>query len=739
MLGRQQPSNASLLPAVLSTLPSAAASHAWWPRRWVLLLLLVLGGLLLIVPYVPDLQALTRSEQIFPVWLHTVAELAAVLMSGLVFVAAWAARGRERSRNLLLLGCGFLAVALFDTAHLLSYKGMPDFFTPASPHKAIVFWLFARFSAALVLLAVALWPQPAPQAPRQRLALLAGALALVGTGLALQLGWPELLPPTFVDGQGLTPVKIALEYLIVALLLLAAMVLVRQTVRGDYSSADLALAALISVLSELCFTLYANVNDLYSLLGHAYKVIAYFFIYRAVFLVAVREPYRRLADEIVERQQAQQRLAHLAHHDPLTGLPNRALLQDRMQQAIAESQRNGQTVAVLLLDLDQFKTVNDSLGHDAGDQLLKQIAQRLREGLRETDTVGRLGGDEFLILLKGLGERAAIEQRVAALQARLMAPLAVAGTELRISASFGIALYPEHGRDLETLQRQSDTAMYRAKASGRQRWCFYDPSMAAEVQDRMTLHSGLATALERGEFELHYQPQIELASGRMVGAEALLRWRRADGSLMPPAQFIPVAEESGLIVGIGAWVLREACRQAARWPAVDGRLPWVAVNLSALQFRDGDLEQVVVEALQDSGLAPQRLELELTESILISDPATVLERVRRLKAMGLILSIDDFGTGYSSLSYLTQFPVDRLKIDRGFVQQLGSCGQNHTIVEAIVGLARNLGLSCVAEGVETETAAEQLRGLGCAYAQGYLFARPLTLAQLADYQQHPPR
>lgn len=737
MLARTRTACRRYLSIALATAPDTAAARAWWPRRWALLLLAVLGGLLLVVPHVPGLLALTRSEQVFPVWLHTVAELAAVLVSGLVFVAAWAARDRERSRNLLLLGCGFLVVALFDTAHLLSYKGMPDFFTPASPHKAIVFWLLARSSAALVLLTVALWPQTLPQSARQRQAMLAGALVLAGAGFALQLGWPELLPPTFVAGQGLTPLKIGIEYLIVALLLLAALALVRQTVRGDYNSADLALAALISVLSELCFTLYANVNDLYSLLGHVYKVIAYFFIYRAVFLVAVREPYRRLADEIIERQQAQQRLAHLAHHDPLTGLPNRALLQDRMQQAIAESQREGQMVAVLLLDLDQFKTVNDSLGHDAGDQLLKQVAQRLREGLRETDTVGRLGGDEFLILMKGLGERAAIEQRIATLQARLMAPLAVAGSELRISASFGIALYPEHGRDLETLQRLSDAAMYRAKAGGRQRWCFYDPSMAAELQGRMVLHSGLSTALERGELELHYQPQIELASGRMVGAEALLRWRRADGSLMPPAQFIPVAEESGLIIGIGAWVLREACREAAGWPAVDGRLPWVAVNLSALQFRDGDLEQVVAEALSDSGLAAERLDLELTESILISDPGVVLERVRRLKARGVSLSIDDFGTGFSSLSYLSRFPVDRLKIDRGFVQQLGGCDQNHTIVDAIVGLARNLGISCVAEGVETETAAAALQRLGCAYAQGYLYARPLTPAQLADYQRQP--
>lgn len=599
--------------------------------------------------------------------------------------------------------------------------------------KAIAFWLCARYCAATVLLLVALQPHSPVLQRMQRRGLLVAALGLVLLGYTSLLAWPDVWPPLFVTGEGLTEVKIVAEYGIVALLAVAAWALVHQTARGHYSSADLALAALITILSELCFTLYANVNDIYSLLGHLYKILAYYFIYRAVFLVTVREPYQRLSEEMAERLRVEQRLEFLAYHDPLTGLPNRALLQDRMQQAIDEAKREQLGVAVLLLDLDQFKTINDSMGHDAGDQLLRASAQRLRAALRESDTVGRLGGDEFLILLKGIHDHTCIERRLQALQQALAAPLPVDGAELRVSASFGVALYPDHGTALGSLQRHADTAMYRAKADGRNCWRFYDPSMQDDVQDRLRLQSGLAVALERGEFELHFQPQIELASGRLVGAEALLRWRLPDGRLMPPAQFIPVAEESGLIVRIGEWALREACRQARRWPEIEGRAPWVAVNLSALQFGENGLEALVRSALSDSGLPPQRLDLELTESILISDPARVLATVTRLKQLGVALSIDDFGTGYSSLSYLTRFPVDRLKIDRSFLQDLGQRGRNQLIVEAIIGLARNLGLDCVAEGVETETAAELLRHLGGSHAQGYHFARPMSAEEMLAF------
>jgi len=694
--------------------------------RWIMALAL----LLLAAGWLPVTGNELLASRIFPTWLHTVCELAAVLVSLLVFASVWTASFHDRQHHTVLLGAGFMGVGLLDLAHLLSYKGMPDFITPAEPQKAIVFWLCARYLASLVLLTLALQPHARTTSRADRALMLALSLGFVLACLGLALWAPELWPRFFIEGQGLTKLKIVAEYGLILLLVPTALLLLRRGARARFNSADLASAAIISILSELCFTLYANVNDLYSLLGHLYKIAAYYFIFRAVFVVSVREPYRRLSEEIDEHRRTEQRLEYLAHHDPLTGLPNRVLLHDRIEQAMAQARRDGGKFAVVLMDLDQFKNVNDSLGHGAGDALLLAVAQRLRASLRETDTICRLGGDEFLLLFHDLREREAVLPILASLQAQLSTPVAVEGNEMRVSASFGVTFYPDDGRDLETLQRQADTAMYRAKDSGRNTFQFFDPSMHAQGMERMQLQHGLAKALEQGEFELHYQTQVELATGRRVGAEALLRWRRADGKLMPPAEFIPVAEQTGLIVPIGAWVLHEACRQAALWQNERQGRPRIAVNLSALQFRQGDIEATVQSALQASGLPPSQLELELTESILIGDPASVLATVTRLKAMGVKLAIDDFGTGYSSLAYLSRFPIDKLKIDRSFLHQLDDASQGAVIVEAIIGLARSLGLRTIAEGVETEAVAARLLQLGCQEAQGYYFARPVPASEL---------
>ena len=700
--------------------------------RGPLVLVTALSLLLLLLVLVPR-DWLPTAAHVFPVWLHALSELAAVMVSLLVFIAAWTAQGRERTLSASLLGAGFLAVGLLDLAHLMSYKGMPEMVTESSPQKAIVFWLCARYVSAGVLLAVAVMPLARPVAPAERRVLFVGTLGLSAAFVFLGLFVPEAWPQFFIEGKGLTQVKVVAEYGIVALLLTAAWLLVRQTVQARFSSADLALAAVISVLSELCFTLYANVNDMYQLVGHAYKVLAYAYLYRAIFLEAVRQPYLRLSEEINERRLAERNLEYLAYHDSLTGLPNRALLRDRVDQAVADARRSGKSTAVVLLDLDQFKNINDSLGHGAGDELLREVAARLSGALRATDTVGRLGGDEFVVVLREVDGQGGALRSLAALQRALGEPFVLSGTSMHVSASFGVALAPEHGSDMETLLGRADAAMYRAKGAGRNTYRFFDRGMQDDVMHRMDLQSGLAGALQRGEFELHFQPVIELSSGLMVGAEALLRWRRADGSLVPPALFIPVAEESGLIVPISEWVIREACAQAMRWPVIEGRQPFVGVNLSALQFRQGHIESVVQAALASSGLAPRRLNLELTESILISDPASVLETVTRLKAQGVSLSLDDFGTGFSSLSYLTQFPVDRLKIDKSFLIAFDKDRNATLIVEAIIALAASLDLQVVAEGVETQSVAERLGALGCGYAQGYYYARPMAAGAILDY------
>ena len=439
--------------------------------------------------------------------------------------------------------------------------------------------------------------------------------------------------------------------------------------------------------------------------------------------------------DISERKAAEERARYLAYHDTLTGLPNRSLAEDRLHLAVSAAEREGTKTALLVVDLDRFKTVNDSLGHSVGDRLLIEVAKRIKGCLRDTDTVCRQGGDEFLVLLPDLGEADACIAVLAKLAEKLAMPFDIEGVELSTTVSVGIAVYPDDGSDLETLLKKADTAMYRAKEAGRNTYRFFNEGMNDEAVERLAMHSDLRRALDAGQFELHYQPQIEIASGVLVGAEALLRWNHPDAGLIPPGRFIPLAEETGLIVPIGEWVLREACREAVQWQR-DG-LPdlVVAVNLSALQFKHGDIAHTVTRALEASGLDPALLELELTESILIQDTETVLATVMHLKHMGVKLSIDDFGTGYSSLAYLKTFRVDKLKIDRSFICDLDSDPENAAIVRAVVHMARSLGLRTIAEGVESQQALDHLRLYRCDEAQGYLLSRPLPAAEFVAYQR----
>ncbi|WP_341892101.1 EAL domain-containing protein [Variovorax sp. YR752] len=720
------------VPAAAATLRPPSTLPAW--------LIAALTLLVLVVWLLPPLDFLKQGHTLFPVWAHTVAELVAVAVALLVFALCWHTDAGDRSGNALVIGCGFLAVGLIDIAHLLSYRGMPDFVTPAHTEKAINFWLVARLIAALTLLAVAWRDWPPLRTRRARYGLLAAALLLPALVVWLQLGHPALWPRTFEDDRGLTAFKIGAEYGLIALMGVAAIGFQRRVAGGRrYDALDLRTAALITILGELCFTLYSNVNDVFQLLGHAYKIVAYLYIYRAVFVVGVREPYERLRVEIGERRDAERRVEFLAFHDPLTELPNRVLARDRVERAIAAAHRRGGIAALLYLDLDHFKNVNDSLGHAAGDRLLKTVAARLRSTLRETDSICRQGGDEFLVVLGELADGAALKPVIDKLMGALVQPIHIDGQDIATTASIGIAQYPGDGGDFDTLLQKADTALYRAKDGGRNTFRFFDESMNAEAIERLQLRNGLRLALERGEFVLHYQPQVDLKSGRMIGVEALLRWQRPGEGLLPPARFIAQAEESGLIVPIGDWVIGEACRQAVAWQR-EGLPPiTVAVNLSALQFARGDIEQVVERSLRDSGLRPECLELELTESILLSNTEQVLAAVQRLKGLGVRLSIDDFGTGYSSLSYLKRFAVDKLKIDRSFVADLLTDADDSAIVQAIVQMAHGLSLITIAEGVEDAAVARRLVELGCEEAQGYHFARPLPADALAGYLRRAPQ
>ena len=429
--------------------------------------------------------------------------------------------------------------------------------------------------------------------------------------------------------------------------------------------------------------------------------------------------------QFMARREAEERVHRLAHYDELTGLPNRSMFNQRLSHALAQARRNDKSLAILFIDLDRFKNINDTLGHEAGDRVLKGVAQRLQGCLREGDTVGRLGGDEFVVLIEELPEPmhvAAVAQKI--LDA-VVKPFIVGAQEFHITASIGISTYPDDSADMQGLLKNADIAMYRAKEQGKNNYQFYSALMNIHTVERLALESGLRRALERNEFLLHYQPKVDIGSGRLTGMEALVRWQQGARELIPPEQFIALAEETGLIVPIGEWVLKTACARNQFWREQGLPRLRMAVNLSARQFAHENLLQDVAKALNETGLDPAALEFEITESMVMHDPERAVNLLSRLKDMGIHLSIDDFGTGYSSLSYLKRFPLDSVKIDSSFIRDIPENADDAAITRAIIAMAHSLRLKVIAEGVETGGQLGFLREHGCDEMQGYLFSKPL--------------
>ncbi len=442
--------------------------------------------------------------------------------------------------------------------------------------------------------------------------------------------------------------------------------------------------------------------------------------------------------DVTDRRIAEERIEFLAYFDALTGLPNRTLLKDRLLKALAGARRRGDHVALLSLDLDRFKLVNDSLGHAIGDLLLKDVADRLKGCIREQDTVAKVNGDEFVIVLSGVKDEAEAAVAAARITDAVAGRFSVQGHSLSTSCSLGISLFPEHSGDSDTLIRYADQAMYRAKENGRNRFQFFHEDMNLRVMERLGLENDLRLALERNEFFLVYQPQMGITSGEVTGIEALIRWQHPALGLVPPDEFIAIAENSGLILPIGEWVLRTACAQAQMWHR-EGFLTFpIAVNVSAVQFRQEGFCQLIRSVLHETGLPPQFLELELTETLLLSNADVMFSVLQELKELGVLLAIDDFGTGYSSLSYLKQFQVNKLKIDRSFIRDIAIDSDDAAITTAIISLAKSLNLKVVAEGVENEAQMSFLRTHHCDEIQGYYFSRPITAVEVADHLLHAP-
>jgi diguanylate cyclase (GGDEF)-like protein len=449
----------------------------------------------------------------------------------------------------------------------------------------------------------------------------------------------------------------------------------------------------------------------------------------------LRRALARVSVEIVKQRASHKKIEFLANHDMLTGLPNRNFAMGRIEQTLVSASRLEHRTALLFLDLDNFKTINDSLGHDGGDELLRQVARRLAACIRRADSVSRHGGDEFLIMLTDVGTSQAAASVAAKITEVLSEPFQILGREVSTSTSIGVAMFPEDGETLDVLIRCADSAMYQAKEEGRNTYRFYTSQMNTDYLETLQIKNDMRLGLERNEFVLHYQPQVSLLDGKVIGAEALVRWNHPQKGLLGPATFIGIAEISGMIAPLGQWILREACSQAMAWQA-EGLPPIVmAVNLSAIQFKRDRLEHRIENILRVTGLAPTLLELELTESVIIKDSEDVLQTIHRLKGLGVQIAIDDFGTGYSSLAYLRKFAIDKIKIDQSFVRDLENNPDSSAIVRAIIDMAQNLALKTIAEGVEDSATLDILGEFGCDVAQGYHLARPMPAAQFSVYLQ----
>jgi len=777
---------------------------------------------------------------------HTLLEVFAVLVATMVFVTGWHVHDEKRPAAPAMLACAFLAVALLDFAHFMSLLGMPDFITNNSSQKAIVFGVAARFLVGGALLAYALMPRQ-PLMRYSRRFFLAGFLAYTLLVLYVGIWHSDWIPAIWITDVARAELKIGMEGGVVMLLSGALLAIFRRRheERG-LSFIWLVFALALMLASELFLMLRWYLTDMADVLGHVYKVLAYLFLYRAIFLDSVQTPielFKQARNDVIESERLNRELLetapdailvvdaaghiqmvnerlelmfgytrsellgrhmeilmpegarerHLTYqaafveangerdmncgssmagkrkdggempldialstfltatgalkitafirdvthqrrieaelryqstHDALTGLPNRTLFQERLTRAMQDAIRLEKLLAVVLLDLDNFKAINDGWGHNYGDQLLSGVAGRLKETLRTGDTVARLGGDEFALILSDLVQVDDIGQIINKVLKAFAASFRIGEYDVYAGLSLGITVFPVDGEDVSTLLRNADMAMYRAKAEGRGCARYFTRGLNNLMQDSLLLQTHLKHSVEAGELELYYQPQVNLHSGEISGVEALLRWSHVELGSVSPARFIPVAEACGLIVPIGAWVLATACKQIRAWQDA-GTPVRVAVNLSAHQFRQHDLTQSVRDALAQSGASPALLELELTESAVMEEPEPAARLLDDLAQMGVTIAIDDFGTGYSSLAYLKVFSLHKIKIDRSFVQDLALDPDDAAIVGGLIGLAHSLGLSVIAEGVENEDQRAMLQQLGCDEFQGWLYSKAL--------------
>ncbi len=677
------------------------------------IILLLLGPPLLLWQAFPANQIPISQPAFLAV--HSIMEIFAVVVAALIFFTAYGTPHAQRSVRVVVLGCAFLAAALFDGLHLLSYEGMPALVTDNSPHKSILFWLCARVSAGIGLLLYVLLPDTRPAGAGERQWMLMATLALTAALSWPILRYPQVLPAMFVPGEGLTPLKIWIEWLVFSLYIATAVLLFLRRRRVRHCDVgSLMLALLLMAVGELFFTMYVQVTNTANMMGHGYKVMAYFFLYRAIFAEAIQQPFQQIRNMLV--------------HDKLTGLASRMSFNERLDEVIREGRQIDESCAVISVGLDRFKTVNATLGHERGDLLLIAVADRIRSTVPEGSFIARFSGDNFMILLERTTPAQAHDIAQRLLHA-MQAPFAVADDRLEITASMGVVTSPMDGDTSSVLLRHADVALHHAKTRGRQCVILFSQDLSDTIARRALIEAKLKHALEQNEFHLVYQPKAFLSHGGIGEWEALLRWNSPGVGAISPLEFIPVAEETGIILPMGEWVLRESCRQLAAWRSLGLDPGRVAVNLSTRQLRQVNLPHTIGSILADADLPGSALNLEITESVIMDDPAAASDVLLQLAKQGIRISVDDFGTGYSSLNYLKTLPIHWLKIDQSFISEIPHDENDMAIVRSILRLGHGLGLQVVAEGVETREQLAFLYGEGCDAIQGYLFSPPLPPAE----------
>jgi diguanylate cyclase (GGDEF)-like protein/PAS domain S-box-containing protein len=791
---------------------------------------------------------------------HTVLELMSMLVCGAVAAVAWNAHELEVPRSVPLLGSACAGALLLDLAHTLAFPGLPDLLGANTASRSAVFFMAGRLLIALALLCVAALPWRLDHEPCWVRCAPVGVAAFVLLVFAWAFGWPASLPVLVVEGQTLPFAKRAGEGLLVAIFLLAAALFARRlrAVQALDVSTLMCASALMAI-GEVVFTLYTRTSDVALFVGHLYKVLGFWMVYRAIVADSIRAPYQRLLDsrqklrhseeelrtitdsipamvafldsaqryrfvnrnykrwlglkpeqmlgrtalevygaahyavlqphieralagqtvvvdhrvtgvdaacgrwlnitylpkadaegvvsgvyilssDVTDVMAAERRARFLAEHDELTTLPNRASFQAAVAKALQDAARDMGHFAVIFVDVDRFKVINDTLGHAAGDHLLQALATRMKQVVRGQDLVARMGGDEMCLLLGAVRDAAHASEIAGRILATLRAPFELStGLQHHVTVSAGIAIFPQDGTDVETLLRHADIAMYRAKAAGRDGFALFGAHDGGPAEERLALELALRAAVEAGQFVLHYQPRVDVITGRPVGMEALVRWQHPERGLLAPGHFIDIAEETGLIVPIGAWVLDQAGQALKRLRDAGAGDLVMSVNVSARQFRNPRLVDEVAAMIASAGCLPGRIELELTESAVMEQPEMAEVTMRQLKALGVRLSMDDFGTGHSSLAALKRFPVDCVKIDRSFVRDIPADTDDAALTRAIIAMGHSLGLHVVAEGVERADQLAFLRHEGCDEYQGYHFARPMAEDALSALLTTIPR